>query len=312
MVPVKKGHYEYQFDPNILKALRIKLSLSQAKLAEMLDVPPNTLSRWETGSTAPDANALAAIYSIAKRKNLTPAFFVKQGGSTPKKQRTKLLLAWDFQNLGLDSKYVEFEWKYMIRYLKYFHSDSRANQILRAYISPHQRASGEILDELNFDVNEGYFDADSQLARDSIDDCAQNPQKWTYVLATNDGDYTQMFKDLQTSGVDTYLWATDECSERLKNAVKEDRFIHWDAPYVVMTCIDVIKNLKGKQITRSQFGQLCKEALDEEECYPDEVGFSRKNPYGSILRWLERQEVIKVSEKAGKSDKVLIVVQGNP
>ena len=80
-------------------------------------------------------------------------------------------------------------------------------------------------------------------------------------------------------------------------------------PYVVITCVDVIKKLKGKQITRSKFGQMCKDALDKEEIYPDEVGFSRKNPYGSLLRWLVAKGVVTVNEIGGKSDKISIVTQ---
>jgi len=313
MTPVKPELFEYEFQPEVITKTRNRLGLSQAKLAELLDLPVNTLSRWESGTTVPDANSLAAIYSIAKQKNIPPQFFIHRITTTQtKQQRTKLRFAWDYQNLGLEAKYIEFEWKYMIRYLKLFHPSSCASQILRAYISPNQHVAGEVLGKLKFDIYERFFDADSQLARDSIEDCRKNPKKWTYILVANDGDYAQMLKELQASGVDTYLWASDECSERLRNSVKNDHFIHWDAPYVVMTCMDVVTSLKGERITRSQFGQQCKEALDEEECYPDEVGFSRRNPYGSLLRWLDRQGVITVNEVTGKPDMISIVVQGKP
>ena len=312
MVPIKQEYYEYRFDPSVLRVVRTKLNLSQAKLAEMLDVPPNTLSRWETGATAPDARALAAIYSIAKNKDIAPVFFKKQGESRLRKQKTKMLLAWDFQNVGMDAKDTNEEWEYMIKYLNLFHPDSRAYRILRAYSSPTQQNAAEILGKLKFDVREGYFDADSQLIRDSWGDCENSPEKWEFILVADDGDYTQMLKDLQASGVDTYLWASEECSERLRNAVKNDHFVHSDTPYVVITCMDVIRGLRGKPISRGQFGNLCKEALDEEECYPDEVGFSRRNPYGSLLRWLERRGVITVNEVFGKTDMISIVVQGKP
>lgn len=310
MVPIKQEYYEYRFDPSALRVVRTKLSISQAKLAEMLDVPPNTLSRWETGATAPDARALAAIYSIARNKDITPVFFKKQGERKPRKQKTKMLLAWDFQNAGMDAEDTNEEWGHMIKYLNLFHADSRASRILRAYSSPNQRNAAEILGKLKFDVREGYFDADSQLIRDSRGECENNPEKWEFILVADDGDYTQILKDLQASGVDTYLWASDECSEILQSAVDQEHFISWNAPYVIVTCMDVIRGLKGKPISRGHFGNLCKEALDEEECYPDEVGFSRRNPYGSLLRWLERQGVIAVNEVSGKTDMISITIQG--
>ena len=182
MVPIKQEYYKYRFDPDVLRVIRAKLSLSQAKLAEMLDVPPNTLSRWETGATAPDARALAAIYSIAKKKDITPEFFKKQSEHRPKKQWTKMLLAWDFQNAGLDAKDVNEEWEYMNKYLNLFHPDSRAYRILRSYSSPNQNSATEILRSLKFDVKEGYFDADSQLIRDSMVECENSPEKWEYIL----------------------------------------------------------------------------------------------------------------------------------
>jgi len=311
MTPVKPELYEYEFRPSVIKETRGKLGLSQAKLADLLDVPVNTLSRWESGSTSPDAKSLAAIFSIAKGKGITPQFFVQKASfKKVKDTRTRLLFAWDFQNLGMKAEYIKFEWEYMFRYLKLFHPSSLANRTYRAYISPNQRDAGEILSELKFEVQEGYFDADRQIINDSFEDCETNPQKWSFILLTDDGDYTQLFKDMQSMGIDTYIWGSDNCSERLIDIAGTGHFIHWDTPYVVMTCMDIIKRLNGKQITRSQFGQMCKDALDEEEIYPDEVGFSRKNPYGSLLRWLFVKGVVAVNEIGGKSDKISIVAQG--
>lgn len=309
MVPIKQEYYEYRFDPDELRKIRTKLSLSQAKLAEMLDVPPNTLSRWETGATAPDAHRLAAIYSIGRKKGFTAEFFKTHGEHRIKKQKTKMLLAWDFQNLGLDAGDVEEEWEYINKYLNRFHPDSRAYRILRAYSSPNQHSATEILRNLKFDVREGFFDADSQLIRDSREECESSPNKWEFVLIADDGDYEQMLRDMQAAGVVAYLWGSDQCSERIQNVLPQENFVNWNAPYVIEICMDVIRGLKGKPISRARFGSLCKNALEPEECYPDEVGFSRRNPYGSLLRWLERRGVISVTEETGKSDAISIVVQ---
>ena len=113
-------------------------------------------------------------------------------------------------------------------------------------------------------------------------------------------------------GVAAYVWGSDQCSDTLKNVVDQEHFMNWNAPYVIKTCIDVIRGLKGKPISRAHFGNLCKAELESEDCYPDDVGFSRRNPYGSLLRWLERREIISVTEEVGKSDTISIVVQGKP
>jgi len=66
-------------------------------MAELLGVPANTLSRWETGITVPDANALSAIISIAKEHGMEPPSFFDlrntrlRVGSKPLPQSTELL-----------------------------------------------------------------------------------------------------------------------------------------------------------------------------------------------------------------------------
>ena len=74
-MPVNPNDFEYRFSPESLVEIRERLGLSQAKLAERLDLPVNTISRWERKDTTPDANALAAIHSIAVKGGLKPEFF---------------------------------------------------------------------------------------------------------------------------------------------------------------------------------------------------------------------------------------------
>lgn len=73
MTPAKQGDWE--FNKESLVELRKQLGITQNRMAELLDVPPNTLSRWETGVTVPDAESLAAIYSLAQRKGISVNFF---------------------------------------------------------------------------------------------------------------------------------------------------------------------------------------------------------------------------------------------
>jgi len=74
MAPMKQGLYEFRKDSLI--EIRKELGISQGKMAELLGVPANTLSRWETGTTIPDAGSLASIYSLAREHGIdTPSFF---------------------------------------------------------------------------------------------------------------------------------------------------------------------------------------------------------------------------------------------
>jgi transcriptional regulator with XRE-family HTH domain len=74
MAPIKQGLYEFKKDTLI--EIRKELGVSQGKMAELLGVPANTLSRWETGATIPDAGSLASIYSLARDHGIdTPSFF---------------------------------------------------------------------------------------------------------------------------------------------------------------------------------------------------------------------------------------------
>ena len=77
-MPLNPNTFEYEFSPGALVEIRERLGLSQAKLAGQLDLPSNTISRWERGETAPSANYLAAIYSISKREGLDPTFFKRR------------------------------------------------------------------------------------------------------------------------------------------------------------------------------------------------------------------------------------------
>ena len=70
VAPIRPEDHAFVFQASVLVDLRRKLDLNQAELAESLDVPVNTLSRWERGSNVPDANALAVLFSIAKERGV--------------------------------------------------------------------------------------------------------------------------------------------------------------------------------------------------------------------------------------------------
>ena len=80
----------------------------------------------------------------------------------------------------------------------------------------------------------------------------------------------------------------------------------WDAPFVITECVQVIRNLKGRAISKAEFGNRCKSRLEEAEVYPGDVGYSKRNPYGSVLRWLEAQGMVTTTKVPGKPDSMTI------
>ncbi len=309
MAPIRPDLYDYSFDRAVLSQIRKKLALSQAKLASLLDIPVNTLSRWEVGTTTPDADALAAIYSIAKQHGVSPNFFKRRAGMEQSmSQRSKLVLPWDYQNLALEVEQIEDEWAYMKDYLDILFPRTRKNRVLRVYgrqppftltypvlqgqSIPTVRSTFE---GLGFEVLESYFDADSQLARDSLQECRADPNRTVFILVSKDRDYSELLKELRRIGVEVYIWSReDETSQKLKTSVENGNLIPWDKPYVIVECVEVIKELKGQNIKRGAFGQRCRERLEKNDIYPQDVGFSQRNPYGSLLTWLERQGIVEV------------------
>ncbi len=306
MVPIRPDHFNYTFDPNMLDSLRKQLGLTQAALAELLDVPVNTVSRWETGATTPDAKALAAIYSIAKGRGVTPMFFksLKQAQN----QRNKLVLMWDFKDRAFDASDIEDEFLYIRKYLDLFFPRTCSNRQLLAYRPSHLYEVRAKLKQLGFVVVESYFDTSYEIVRPVQEACQIQPAKTVVVLGTDDGNLSDVLVELKRTKVDAYVWGTDECHEHLRKALGDGRFVHWDAPFVVTECIEEIKELNGEAVSKGDFGNRCKERLDKSALYPDDVGFSRRNPYGSLLRWLEAQGLIVTTPVLGKSDLVTITI----
>ena len=310
MAPIRPDHYSFAFQPETLEELRKQLGLTQAALAELLEIPVNTVSRWERGANTPDANALAAIFSIAKDSGITPQFFTRRAGlMETQNQRTKLLFPWDFQNRGLDASEVETEWPYMRKYIDLLFPRSRASRQFWAYTAPHQYQAAAKLEQLKFEVYTSHFDADSQLVQDVKEECQKRPTRTILILAADDGNYAELLRTEREAGVDVYIWGTDRCSDRLRRTLADGHFIHWDAPFVVTECVEVIKKLRGKSITRSEFGIRCKERLDDSEIYPYDAGFSSNHPYSSLLRWLERQGIVVVRKASGKQDAISITLK---
>ena len=326
MAPITPSSHDYTFSHENLSQLRRALELTQAEMAELLDVPINTLSRWENGRTTPDAHALAAIYSIAVERDATPEFFERRLSPLAlRNERSNLIIAWDFQNIAFGTDPLSGEIYWLNEFLDLMYPHIGKGKVVRyAYTSFNQGSAERILRNEGFRVQTCASNADSRLVADVRNLLRLNtgaaltryrankfaPEETTFILASDDGDYTEFLTEIINQGVEAFLWATDEASQRLRNSVSADHFIHWDKPYVVGKCYNVIRDIEGNQISPSQMGNMLKKALDDGgyEIAPADAGFRRNNSYSSVLRWMERQGLVKVKRTGkGKSPMLRII-----
>ena len=262
-MPVIPGDFEYRFSPSALREVREHLGLSQAQIAKRLNLPTNTVSRWERGETSPDANSLAAIYSIATGAGLEPVFFRKGGdmvSSTKRRQdpqkplngrrvlnrqRTRLAMMWDFQNVPLDADEAFDAWFYMDKFLD-IAFPSVDEWDLKVYISwQHNEA---VKDLRYLDVSHVGYNADSQIEQDVRSFCNlrdpgiwlgqgqdHDPKDTVLIFVSKDGDFADLLYEADQASIDVYLWAPPGCSTDLLGAVRKDHIIPWNHPCILVS-----------------------------------------------------------------------------
>ena len=224
LAPTTQGKYEYR--PESLIQLRKQLELNQTKMAKLLGVPPNTLSRWETGTTTPDAQSLASLFSIAMEHSVTPEFFQRRRPKPkPSPGRSRLLVKWDFQNVAASVTQVP-DLASWIREELDRRFASASHQLYKAFAYYHQSAATDTLLGMRWRVWEDDQDLHDEIVSQAMSDSGQEPEDTTLVLITEDGQYEELVKDLQGRGVRVYLitpWG--HFSNSLVELVGEERWI---------------------------------------------------------------------------------------
>ncbi len=218
MTPVKAGRFEY--DPDSIISLRKQMKLSQAATAKRLGVSVNTLSRWETGATIPDANSLAALFSLGAQHGTPPTFFRRRPSTAkPSKGRSRLIVVWDFQNVALHPGQVA-DGDRRIRAELERRFAGASERLFKAFASPNQDAASELLNERGWRVFEDEDDIDADLASQAKSDCGQEPADTELVLIATDGGYAELVVELRERRVSVHLLCVGKpVSTRLRRAV---------------------------------------------------------------------------------------------
>lgn len=350
MAPIRPEDHAFVFQAAVLSELRRELGLNQAQLAEFLDVPVNTLSRWERGSNVPDANALAALYSIANDHGVTPEFFKERRGVIINRHNRKTLVGqWDYQNMAIETDDIEHFCHELHEYMRLVFPRAE-DFVAAAYTSPIHglRTSWDIganLKKAGFDVKSLHFDADRELIREgerifNLPPDPNNrtvviptswfggiwpiaihegidPTKAVYVLISNDGGYTDFVRRLQAASVEVFVCGNAHCSQRLVKAVGPDRFIPLQRPYMVAKCYEVARKLTGKPITKGSFGNQCKVAFQEDGFEEDDyeelledAGFSLNRPFASALQHMNTMGIIRMKSFKDDPNRVTLAIPG--
>ena len=208
MAPAKPGRF--MFDPGSIVQVRNRLGLSQKKLAALLGVPANTLSRWEIGATTPDADSLAAIYSVAAQQGISAQFFHRREKmAKASKGRTRLLVVWDFQTLRTSASYVR-QADEAVRQALRARFPTVASSSFKAFSYPSDSQATDELMELGWGVWEDDDDLSDDIISQSKSDCGHEPENTILVLVTDpsEGDFVNLVGELRGEGANVYLMSS--------------------------------------------------------------------------------------------------------
>lgn len=202
MVPVRPGAYTFRRES--ISEVRLHLGLSQAQLAQHLGVPKNTVSRWETGATTPDADSLAAIYSIARQAGIMANFFGAERTAVP--DRDILWVYWEVSSAPvLYGETGESIIKAVDRQLP--HASRRVFKAFPESPDSWSRANLEghgwrVRDRASFT---GFTNWTGQIYDEALSDSGQNPARTAVFLGVSGPDYVDLVNELRDRGVVVYL-----------------------------------------------------------------------------------------------------------
>ena len=220
MVPVTQG--DYRFRKESLVEVRRHLGLSQARMAARLGIPPNTLSRWEMGVTTPDANKLAAVYSLAMENNFMPTIFapVTQKATV----RNTSLVYWDAQSVATWLRPIE-ELAELIASEVVQRVPQGKRPLFKVFLQTSQSSHTTTLESLGWRAWEDECDWYEEIWSQALSDSGHDPAASVVFLVTADPDYSDLIRRLRERGVHVYVFAPQQVDERLAEVVGKRRLI---------------------------------------------------------------------------------------
>lgn len=205
MTPVKPGAYLFRRES--ITELRQRLGLSQAAMATRIGVPKNTVSRWETGETTPDAQSLAAIYSLGMEVGIMATFFAPAKQKAP--VRDAALVYWDvptqygWHPIEPLSASIMDEAKRRVPH-------ASARRLFKAFVGRNDSVLTGKLEDLGWRVWEsttwmGFADWSEEVYDQALSDAGQNPSGSVVFLVTADTRHLELIQELQARNVRVYL-----------------------------------------------------------------------------------------------------------
>ena len=227
MPPAEKG--SYRFDPKGIVDLRNRLGIAQFEMARMLGVPANTLSRWETGKATPDAHSLAAIYSFAQDRGLSPSFFRHFVAG----HRTRLVVVLDFTDLGVSALKVRDMDSYLMEELERI-APSTDHEIFKAFARPDQVMGIAELKKLKWRVRIDESNQHEAIIQQVKSDCGQDPDDTILVICAKDGNYGGLVAEMQGWGVMVQVMGAHGATQRLRETVDIEQWTQWPKVFPIV------------------------------------------------------------------------------
>jgi transcriptional regulator with XRE-family HTH domain len=170
-------------------------------------VPKNTVSRWETGATTPDADSLAAIYSIAREAGVVANFFAADRTAVP--IRDIALVYWDGSAplsgaVNHAQNIVEAVRAQMPRSRRPLLKSLAA---FPAYVSTELQSRGWRGAQTSSIIGSlfgNYNDCIDRIYEQALSDAGQNPTRSAVFLAVDNTvsrEYVDLVRDLHERGV---------------------------------------------------------------------------------------------------------------
>jgi DNA-binding transcriptional regulator YiaG len=79
--PKRRRQVKYSWSPDMIRALREHMDMTQRELADMLEVRQQTISEWETGLHTPHRSTQKTLAMVAERAGFNYAEQATNGSS---------------------------------------------------------------------------------------------------------------------------------------------------------------------------------------------------------------------------------------